>query len=39
VTALLAACDTARYGPPQALPSAQACREAIASAEQLLTGR
>ena len=31
VTALLAACDAARYGPPQALPSAQACRDALAT--------
>jgi hypothetical protein len=39
VIALLAACDEARYGPPQALPSAQACREALATAEQVLGGR
>ena len=39
VTALLAACDAARYGPPQALPSAQACRDAIAGAEEVLAGR
>lgn len=39
VTALLTACDTARYGPPQALPSADACREAIAGAEKFLAGR
>lgn len=39
VTALLAACDTARYGPPEALPSAQACRDALASAEAVLAGR
>jgi hypothetical protein len=39
VTALLAACDDARYGPPLALPSAQACRDALAAAEQLLAGR
>lgn len=39
VTALLAACDTARYGPPESLPPAQACRDAIASAEEVLAGR
>jgi hypothetical protein len=38
VIALLAACDTARYGPPQALPSVQACREALATAEEVLEG-
>jgi hypothetical protein len=39
VTALLVACDEARYGPPPALPSAQACRDALAAAEQVLGGR
>jgi hypothetical protein len=39
VTSLLASCDAARYGPPQALPSAQVCRDALASAEQVLGGR
>jgi len=39
VTTLLVACDEARYGPPQALPSAQACRDALATAEQMLGGR
>lgn len=39
VTSLLVACDAARYGPPQALPSAQACRDALAAAEQVLGGR
>jgi hypothetical protein len=39
VTSLLVACDAARYGPPQALPSAQACRDALTSAEQVLGGR
>ena len=39
VTALLASCDEARYGPPHALPSAQACRDALAAAEQVLGGR
>ncbi len=39
VTALLVSCDDARYGPPQALPSAEACRDALAAAEQVLGGR
>jgi hypothetical protein len=39
VTSLLMACDSARYGPPHALPSAQACREALQTAEQVLGGR
>jgi len=39
VTALLASCDEARYGPPHALPSAQACRDALAAAEQVLGSR
>ena len=39
VTALLTSCDAARYGPPQTLPSAEACRDALASAEQVLGGR
>ena len=39
VTSLLASCDQARYGPPQALPSAQACRDALAAAEQVLGQR
>ena len=39
VSSLLAACDEARYGPPQALPSPQACRDALATAEQVLSGR
>jgi hypothetical protein len=38
-TALLAACDAARYGPPQALPPPQACRDALVQAEQLLGAR
>jgi hypothetical protein len=36
VSALIANCDEARYGPAPALPSAQACRDALATAEQLL---
>jgi hypothetical protein len=39
VTSLLASSDQARYGPPVALPSAQACRDALAEAEQVLGGR
>jgi len=39
VAALLAACDSARYGPPMAVPSAQECRDALATAEQVLAGR
>lgn len=39
VASLLAACDAARYGPAAALPSAQECRDALATAEQVLTGR
>ena len=39
VAAFLAACDEARYGPPQALPSPQACRDALAEAEQFLGAR
>ena len=38
VSALLAHCDEARYGPPHALPSAQACRDALSTAEQVLGG-
>jgi hypothetical protein len=36
VAALLAACERARYGPRHAVPSSDACRDAIAEAEQLL---
>ena len=39
VSALLASADEARYGPPHAIPSAQACRDAIATAEQVLGSR
>jgi hypothetical protein len=39
VTALLVSCDQARYGPARALPSAQACRDALAAAEQVLGAR
>ena len=39
VSALLTASDTARYGPPGAVPSTQACREALNTAEEILAGR
>ena len=39
VAALLLACETARYGPPESLPSAEACRDALAQTEQLLGAR
>ena len=39
VAALLATCDNARYGPVLALPSAEACRDGLAAAEQLIAGR
>lgn len=39
IAALLAACDAARYAPPRALPSAEQCRDALTTAEQLLAGR
>jgi hypothetical protein len=38
VASLLAGCDTARYGPPAAVPTAQDCRDALAAAEQVLAG-
>jgi len=39
VAALLAECERARYGPPDALPSADACRDALARAEQFVASR
>lgn len=39
VTGLLAACDDARYGPVGAVPPADACREAMTAAEQVLAAR
>jgi hypothetical protein len=39
VVSLLAVCDEARYRPAGSAISAEACRDAIASAEQVLTGR
>jgi hypothetical protein len=39
VEAFLAECEAARYAPPDALPSAEACRAALARAEQILAVR
>ena len=39
VAALLAECERARYAPPDGLPSADACRDALAQAEQVLAIR
>ena len=39
VAAVLAACERARYGPPDALPSAEECRETLARTETLLASR
>jgi hypothetical protein len=39
VVTLLKTCDDARYRPAGAGVSAEACREAIRSAEQVLSGR
>jgi len=36
VASLLATCELARYAPSHAMPSADACREAIEQAEQLI---
>jgi hypothetical protein len=36
VTEVLAACDEARYAPPDALPSAEACRTTIERAAQVI---
>ena len=38
VAALLAACDQARYAPPEALPSIDACRDAIDRARLVVAG-
>ena len=37
IVALLASCDTARYAPPDHPTDTQACRDAIASAETILS--
>jgi len=39
IASLLAACDAARYAPPRALPSAEQCRDAVTTAEQVLASR
>jgi hypothetical protein len=39
VAALLRECDLARYAPPDALPKADACREALERTEQILAVR
>jgi len=39
LTALLAECERARYAPEAALPSEDACREALARAEQFVSSR
>ena len=39
VTALLTACETARYAPVEQLPSAEACRQALEQAAQVLAAK
>jgi hypothetical protein len=39
VVSLLQTCDAARYQPPGEVLSTDACREALESAEQVLSGR
>lgn len=39
VASLLAACDAARYGPASGVPTAEQCRNALSTAEQVLGGR
>ena len=39
VTALLAACEAARYAPVEQLPSAEACRQALEQAAQVLAAK
>jgi hypothetical protein len=39
IASLLAACEVARYAPLDAMPSADACREALEQAEALLAAR
>jgi len=39
VTSLLQSCELALYAPPEALPSEDACREAVAQTEQILAAR
>jgi hypothetical protein len=38
VASVLEACELARYAPPHAMPSADACRDAVNSVEQIVTG-
>jgi hypothetical protein len=38
VASVLATCELARYAPPHAMPSAEACREAIDQAGQIVVG-
>jgi len=39
VSALIANCDESRYAPAESLPSAEACRDALATAAEILSGR
>ena len=39
LVALLAECERARYGPPDAVPAEGACGDALAQAEQVVAGR
>ena len=39
VASVLATCEQARYAPPQAMPSADACRQTIQQVEQVIAGR
>lgn len=39
VAALLAECERARYGPPEVVPAPDACRDALAQAEQIVAAR
>jgi len=39
LTSVLTACEQARYAPPQAMPTAEQCRETIDQAEQLVVKR
>ena len=39
VASVLEACELARYAPPQATPSADACREAIEHVEQMISDK
>jgi hypothetical protein len=39
VASLLTACEQARYAPPEAMPSAEACRQALEQAGEILAAR